>query len=424
VSDLDYYEIAHALISEYHIITFNGKIFVYSDGFYTENKGLVEKDIIKILNNSGRSRSKSYTDPTGQILHIIRCETLEQEFPFNNSKDLVPVQNGVLKINFTSGNVTLIEDSPNHRFTYRLPVVFNPDADPSEIVKYLESLGCDIDLLTQIPAQALLSMLGKNYKKSYLCIGEKNSGKTTFLDMLNEQFFGEPNCSNIPLDTLMNVRFEAAGLVGKLINIADELSNVRLEDLGKFKAITGGGHINIERKFCDSFSYQNKTILLFATNDFPPIQCDDPAFWERWIVLQFPNSFPVDPTFAERWFTEKNISALLNLVLGRIRDIIAKGSVITIPWEQTRETWLNGSDPFYRYINTHLERDIESFVSCDELYKNYVRSRKNNNQIAITSNEFGRRIQRAGASKRQKTITGKKKWCYFGFKIRHSQLNV
>jgi putative DNA primase/helicase len=217
----------------------------------------------------------------------------------------------------------------------------------------------------------------------------------------------------------MNDRFKASGLVGKLINIADELSNVKLEDLGKFKALTGGGRIDIERKYCDSFSYQNKAILVFATNDFPPLHCDDPAFWERWMVIQFNQSFPIDPTFAERWFTEENLSAFLNLVLGRIRDIITKGTIISTSWEQTRETWLNGSDPFYRYINTHLERNIESFVSCDELYKHYKKY-CDDNGIDSTPKEFGGRIQKAGARKRQKTINGEKKWCYCGFKIKPS----
>ena len=178
-------------------------------------------------------------------MHIIECETSEPEYPFNNSTNLIPVKNGVLKINFTSGNVTLLDDSPEHRFTYKLPVIFNPDANPSEIRKYLESLGCDIDFLTQIPAQGLLSMLGRNYKKSYLCIGEKNSGKTTFLDMLNEQFFGTSNCANIPLNELMNDRFKASGLVGKLINIADELG--RPQGRQELRVARSAGRVPVQR---------------------------------------------------------------------------------------------------------------------------------------------------------------------------------
>ena len=356
-------------------------------------------------------------------MDIIKSTTSERDYPFNKANDLIPVKNGVIKIDSVTGKVTLLEHSPLYRFDWQLPIVYDPNANPDAIMAYLQSLGCDVDLLLQIPAHAILSMGGSIYKKCYLLKGEKNSGKTVFLKMLNTKFFGRSICANIPLQDLINEKHMTSGIVGKVVNISDDLPSIKLDDVGQFKALTGGGDITINRKYCHPFSYECRTLFVFASNSYPPISKDESAFWERWILIPFNESFPIDPTIEERTFTDDNMSALLNLVIKRIFDI-KKAGVKSDSWERTRALWLNGSDPFFRYINTQLERDIEAYVPCDNLYKHYQKECKKSDIVPITKKEFGSRIQRIDVNKRQKTIKGKKTWCYFGYKIKTSQLQL
>ena len=417
-SHLDYYEIAKELIEEHNILSFRGSTYIYKDGCYREDNGLVNKAIMQHLLDCGVRGKESYTNPTTQIKHIISSLTSEEEYPFNKQPSLVPVRNGVIKFD-NQGNVELVPHSPDHRFTYQLPITFNPNADTQHVITYLNSTGCDKDILLQIPAQAILSKWGKNYKKCYILKGEKNSGKTTFLKMLNTRFFGKDNCANIQLQDLINEKHSLSGIVGKLVNISDDLPRIKLDDIGQFKALTGGGIITINRKYHDPYSYENNSTFIFAANDYPPVSQDDPAFWERWNLIEFNEAHGIDPSFDERTFTEEFMSAFLNLVIDNIKTIMKNG-IKSDSYKVTREKWLNGSDPFYRFVKTELERDIEGVTPTDKMYRHYEKYCKERSEIRLSNKEFGSRILKS-CDKKQRVIGGKSKWCYLGIKIKTSQ---
>jgi P4 family phage/plasmid primase-like protien len=423
ICDLDFPKIAQALIFEYQIVSFKGSNYIYKDGMYREDIGTINKAIVKtVLFGCGSKGKESIINPTSQINHIITSlTTIEGSYPFNAQKNVIPVRNGVIKIG-TNGTVELLEHSADYRFTYQLAVDYNPDVDTSAVVDYLNTTGCDKDVLLQMAAQTLLSKWGNTYKKCYLLKGEKNSGKTTFLDLLNMRFFGKENCSNIPLHKLINDNHSSSGIVGKLVNICDELSKIKLEDVGQFKSMTGGGMINIDRKYHDPYSYKCDVTFIFAANAYPPVSEDDPAFWERWMLVEFNEAHDIDPTFEERTFTDTFMSAFLNLVIERMLSINKVG-IKSDAWNITREKWLKSSDPFYRYIRTCLERDVEAFHVTAELYSHYERHCKASNQVAFSLKEFAIKLQDFGGVQHQKTVDGIRKWGYQGFRIKKAQLS-
>jgi P4 family phage/plasmid primase-like protien len=415
-SEIDYTKIAHELIDEHSIVTFNGTLYLYKDGFYREDKGTINQKITHRLIDSGLGGKNSFTTPSNQINHIIRTLTSESEYPFDKKASLIPVRNGVIKIG-NDGAVELLAHSANNRFTYQLPISYKRQTNPTPVIEYLKSTGCDQDLLIQIPSQSILSKWGKTYKKCYLLKGEKNSGKTTFLKMLNTKFFGKENCSNIPLQDLINEKHSLYGIVGKLVNISDDLPRIRLDDVGQFKALTGGGIISINRKYHDTFSYENDTTFVFATNDYPPVSQDDPAFWERWCLIEFNNAHEIDPTFEERVFDDEFMSALLNLVIENIQKII-KGTIKSDLYTVTRGKWLNGSDPFYRFIGTRLEFDGDSCIKKSELYTEYQNYCKEQEIVSTSLKDFSSLMIKHGAKNCQPTIDGKRQRCYQGFRIK------
>jgi putative DNA primase/helicase len=414
-SHLDYYEIAKELIEEHNIISFRGITYVYKDGCYREEDGLINKVIIQNLLKCGLKGKESYTNPTSQIKHIISSLTTEGDYPFNKQPNLIPVKNGVIKFD-SHGDVTLVPYSPDYRFTYQFPITFNPGEDTASVLNYLKSTGNDVDFLLQIPAQVILSKWGKVYKKCYLLKGAKNSGKTTFLKMLNTRFFGKENCANIPLQDLINEKHSLSGIVGKVVNIADDLPRIKLDDIGQFKALTGGGIISINRKYHDPFSYENDTTFIFAANDYPPVSQDDPAFWERWILIEFNKAYGIDPTFEERTFTDRFMSAFLKLVIDRMKGIIRSG-LMADSYEITRDKWLNGSDPFHQFIHSFIERNPDHYEVSQDVYKQSVIYYKSRGLAPLTSKEFGSKIK-AICPSRQRLVGDKKKWCYIGIKIK------
>jgi len=416
---IDYYQIALNLIDKYQIISFEETIYYYRDGIYKPIGVSINKEIQQTLLIRGLTAKASITEPVRQIQRYIINETGIDEYPFNTSTNLIPVENGVIKIEYDTGEIGLIDHSPNYRFSYKLPIVYDPNENDGSIMQYLESLGCNIDMLLQIPAHTLLSNLNKNYKKAYLLKGRGNSGKTTYLTLLNQYFFGGDNCSNIPLQALMNERFKPAGLVGKIANIADELSKIKLGDVAKFKEITGGGKITIERKFEHPYSYQNRAVLIFATNEYPPIDEVDDAFWARWEIIEFTKSFNVDPLFEERTFTQKNLSSFLNLVIKRMREILNEGSLARgKSVDEIKQIWLYDSDSVYKFKESILIKDIHNTIVKQELFTMYEGYCEANQLTPKYLKEFSQRMQSFGALDVQVDKGNGRFRCFKGFNVR------
>ena len=147
--------------------------------------------------------------------------------------------------------------------------------------------------------------------------GDKRRKTTYLVDVLNA-IFGAENISNVSLQRIGTDRIVGGDIEKAAINRCDDLSDVPLENVGPFKALTGGFSHNIERKFKTPYRGRITAVHAFSTN-MPPTVPDnilfDPAFWSRWIYLRFNNVFEVDPSFVPRTLTPENVSGAFNRIL-------------------------------------------------------------------------------------------------------------
>jgi P4 family phage/plasmid primase-like protien len=325
-----------------------------------------------------------------------------------------------LKINFTTGSTTLLSFSPEYRFNYRLNVVYNAAADGAQIKEYLDSLGTDTGILLQIPAHALLGMLGRVYKKAYFLKGSKNSGKSTFVDLLVRYLFGTGVCSSVSLQALLFDRFRLAELDGKIVNAYADLSDQKIHDIGLFKTLTGGDLFTVERKHRDPYQMRNRALFLFSGNKYPKINAGDEAFWDRWVALEFPHIFKVDPTFEDRTFTDENISGLLNLILTKMREIIQTGSITVT--DSVERQWLNDASSCHRFINDMLEKCPGAVLVKAECYKIYADYCGDGDFEVEAQRALTDAIMRTGALSRQLSVKGKYgQHCYQGYRVKHQE---
>ena len=66
---------------------------------------------------------------------------------------------------------------------------------------------------------------------------------------------GSRNCSTVGLHQLVENRFRAATLFGKLANLAGDLDSKWLDNTAVFKAITGGDTVQAEYKYGAAFDF-------------------------------------------------------------------------------------------------------------------------------------------------------------------------
>ncbi|MEN6622801.1 MAG: DUF5906 domain-containing protein [Smithella sp.] len=338
-----------------HIMYFNKTFYIY-DGekhIYKKQTNQIETQIrdtyIEYFLNG------SLLELTKEVLAHLRAMGSSDEFPFNNSANTIPVENGIVKIDYETGEIRLLPHGPEHLFTYKLNIKYDPGVKPCKAIPLLKRMvePENVMALVQIFAQAILQMqTGNAYKKAYLLQGEPNAGKTSYLKFLY-RMVAQDYVSSISLQQLCEDKFSGGNLEGKIFNIYDELEDVPLTVIDQFKTFTGDCRHGVERKFEGKYTGKLSAVHIFTCN-YPPSYPDkvrrDTAFWTRWEYIKFPFQYPTNPRFYDEWYTEENISAYFNLVLGAMLYIRKNKLIANTDIQVVMNNWSINSDPMFDFI--------------------------------------------------------------------------
>lgn len=379
--DLRYADIARYLIQIYHPVTLKRTLYIYLEetGIYVEDGGQIEnavQEIANLVNYDGR-----ITTAKREVVSYVMDHNVVDAYPFDQHPDALPIANGVLEIDWTNGSVQLKPYHPKYLFKQKWPVVYDPTASPDRFHTNVLSRYVDddaIDALYQMPAQAVLQYCGYGpFKRSYIAEGPPNGGKTTYLMGWLNALFGDENISGVSLQQISNDRFAKSDLNGAIINRYDDLSDILMNDVGAFKALTGGFYHTIEEKHKSRFPGRITAVHIYSTNS-PPVVTDkvayDPAFWVRWIYLRFNNVFEIDPEFVAREFTAEAISGSFNRVLEYVFRIRETRSLI---YEQdpseVKTTWNAATNPFEKFVADTMD-DASAPVVFDKgvLFRSFL----------------------------------------------------
>lgn len=343
-----------------HTISFNETIYCYKEGTYHENKGETQA-LIKSISDLTRC-TQDLTKANREVMHHLTYLDPHLDYPFNRQDALVPVANGVIRIDYEAGGVDLLEHSHEYRFTFKLPVIYDPEATPEAAVALLSQYVVpeDVPLLMQILAQSLLqSQIDSPYKKAYLLQGEPNAGKSSFVKIM-ESFFGRENFTHVSLHALGTDRFCTGKLEGKLVNCYDDLSDIPLENIGVFKNLTGATFHGIEAKFKQGWEGRIFCVHVFTCNRPPRVPDEakiDAAFWERWEYIRFPYLFSVDPDFYAKTLTPGFFSSLLAGVVRMMIEIRQRGALtVNRTASEVMERWTILADPLYQFIEAKMTK--------------------------------------------------------------------
>lgn len=409
ITKINYAGYSDFLKNEYHIIYFNKTIFIYDFGshLYRQQTNEIETHI--------RNTCIEFGVAGRLVSHLLELKShltsmgSYSEYPFNCSTTTIPVDNGVVKIDYDTGDVSLLPHGPEHLFTYKLSVFYDPSIKNCSAIPLLKRMVEPelIKTLIQIPAQALLQMqTGHAYKKAYLLQGEPHAGKTSYLKLLY-LIFGDDFTTAISLQQLCTDRFVGGSLEGKLLNIYDDLEDVALEVIDQFKTLTGDCRHGIERKYAEKYTGKVTAVHIFTCN-YPPEYPDkvkrDTAFWTRWEYLKFPYVYPVNPNFYTEWYTKETISSFFNLILSAMIVIKKNGLLSNSDIQEVMMNWSVNSDPMYDFLNYLFEvnnsKKQYSF-SKTKVYQQYLKwcnengipehKRKNSMKaftIALQSHDF------------------------------------
>ena len=357
-----------------------------------------------IWNKSGREKIKTETERllkswsknniVLEIVEKIKRKTAISEEKFNKiPEELICIENGVLNLK----NKEFIPFNPNYYFQKQIPLQYNGKANCKKIIKFIEETFYPEDIET---IQEWLGFcLYKKYfiKKAIILFGEKNTGKTLFLNILSK-FIGEKNCAGISLQRIASKdKFSIAFLKNKFVNVYDDLSANDLSDSGGFKIATGGGYATGEHKFGDSFQFFTFAKNIFATNKIPNIKdINDDAYYERWIPIALDNQIEQkkqDNFLFEKITTKEEMSGLLNWALKGL-DRLFKNGKFSYPKtsEQIKTLMQRQNNPLVAFVDEVLEQEDENKISKEIMYKIYSKWSQDKKVPRLSKEQLGRNL--------------------------------
>ena len=386
------YYIAKMLVEENNLIKLDNLIYGYNGRCY---QCLTNTEIENLIHQVNKNLSEKQRK---EILKKIYFEAPKKE------KDLefISVKNGL--INIADKEIRLYEHAPNIVTTFYIDYKYNPNADYTDIIGYLNDLVCDDTSQLKI----LLEFLGYCLypecflRKALVIKGDYRNGKSKFLEVL-KHFFGANNCCSLDIQDIVS-RFGLFGVMNKSINLGDDISDQYIGDDSKFKKVIAGNDVLIEQKGKDAFTYKPYAKHIFSCNTMPRFDDKTGAIKDRLIFVIFPNAYSVEngnlrPNIVKEMTTSENMEALLILALENLKEILNNNK---FTYSHKSESCLNEFDkdnnPILYFIeeiqeNSWLNEKAFNNMPVAEAYERYIKFCQSNGYKPLTKINFSKSIK-------------------------------
>lgn len=376
------------LKNNHHIIKINNQLHLYEDGIYISGQQVIESAMIQHipqLNRAKRTEVMAYLDI------MIRENTAPTD------ANLIAFRNGLFNI---IDNV-FIPFTHEHIITNKIDWDYNPNAYTELTDKTLNKIACNDPNIRHLLEEVVgYSLYRRNeIGKAFIMIGEKNNGKSTFMDMM-QTMLGENNISALDLKELGD-RFKTAELFGKLANIGDDIGDEFIANAAVFKKLVTGDRLNVERKGQNPFDFNNYSKLLFSANNIPRIGKgkDSAAILRRLVIIPFDARFsPDDPDYHPfikyELRQQESIEYLIQLGIQGLKRVLQNQKFTESEKVQSEiDEYEENNNPIIGFFKS-IEKDEIENEPTNQVYKQYQEYCLANSLQALSNIEFSKQVKR------------------------------
>lgn len=368
--------VAVALVKKLDIKLYNGVLYFKCGTRYINDNNKLLREISKHI----QLKSTQLNEIISQIR--IYGELIE------NSDFKLCVRNGVLS-NYTIENI-------DYGFTpFYLDVTYKPNAYDENVDTFLNFICKDRNDMRLVIEELIghILLINRFPHKLFFITGSGANGKSTFLEMLNN-FIGDL-ASHIDIRSFDDGTC-VASLVGKLVNIADDIDPLWIDKSKNLKTLASGNTISVRPVYAYPIDVKNTATLIFTTNEPPTFKDKSKGITRRLVIIPFENKVhEINYNLDNLLSTDNAKSYLLNLALKGIERIYNNH------WQLSNsETIANATNDYY------IERDnILAYLNAfpdiinkpiNEVYKDYSIYTERNGNHVYSINKFSRRLSDLG----------------------------
>jgi putative DNA primase/helicase len=367
------------------------EIWVYDEGIY--------KDVgIAYIKETTREMFGDLY--TSQIINniILKIEAdcfIDADVFFNKPEvNYIAVQNGLLNI-----KTKKLEPFTHTKiFFNKMPVKYDTTKQCPNIIKHFETvLKNPDDILTMQELFGDLLRKENKFEKGVMFNGFGRNGKSKTL-LLIKEFVGSDNCCSISLEQLEADQYAIGNLLGKMVNLAGDLSRTALKNTGNFKNSIGRDTITANRKNKTHINFVNYAKMFYACNELPITYDNTDGFWSKWIYFDFPYKFVnesdynksteeqrkylkiMDENIMNQLTLPDELSGLLNWSLDGLERLDnQKRFSDNKTTEEIKNIWIRKSNSLKAFCMDYIIEDYDSYITKKDFsyaYSNYCRKHK------------------------------------------------
>ena len=408
--------LADQVMTDYSFVTIEDadEIFVYIEGTYTNNGQAIVESVSQARLGS-KSNNRHVNEVVGHIRRSTRCARSE----FDNDFDIINVENGL----FNTATMEMQHHTPTYLSLRKNPITYNPYSSCPQIDKFIKEVvrSEHIETIYEIVGYALSPR--KNMKRAFIFEGERNSGKSKMLELIERMVGGLTTTHVSPID-VSNTVYGAAEYFGKQLNIVDDLGNTPIENTGILKSIISGGRINAQFKYGQPFDYTPNVLCIFATNEVPPTTNSDDAYASRFSIIPFSNAFEGDnddKDLISKMTTVDELSGFFTKCMNALAMLRERGEFTGDGTLADRITqYKYSSNPFTRFVEDDcVIDDPDDYIQKDELHQAYFLWSRDHNTRTRKPREVTEFLKSIGCIVRRITTDdGERIYAYCGIKLK------
>ena len=322
----------------------------------------------------------------------------------------VAFRNGFLEL--IDGEVKPSILTPEHRVTWTMPLIYDPQARAPRFERYLQEVfapdgpdeaAAKTRLLAQFFGAALFG-LGPRYKKTLMLHGPTaDNGKSVLLEVISALYPADARCSVPPQDMAHGP--QGALLAGRRINIVDEMPDGEVMRGEAFKAIVTGGEITRDRKYKDPITFKPVAAHVFSANKLPGSSDKSDGFFTRWLVVDFRRKFrrsEMEFGLAQKIIDTELAGIAAWCVRGAV-DLLRAGDY-TLPESsyEALDEWRKRVDPLVLFLDECTDVVDNAWNSSKDLFAAYQSwCKQGDYRYTLTAHAFGQRLVELGVPRKR-----------------------